>query len=58
MCNITSKVFEMVKKIVIKSVSIDNEKATATVEVDGQTIEYVKIEKVYFSTYFNYFPLE
>lgn len=46
-----------VEKIYIESVSLENEKATATVIVDGTRIEYVKIGKIYGSFYFRYLDL-
>lgn len=37
----------MVNKIVIKKAYLKSENFYATVEVDGQTIEFVKIEEVF-----------
>lgn len=38
-----------VKKICIKNVSINQDKIFATVEIDGEFIKYVRVERVYFN---------
>lgn len=38
-----------VKKICVKNVTINEDKIFATIEIDGEFIKYVKVERVYFN---------